>query len=210
VELNKGLGVLENKIFYVQNFLFPETCELLVSTFSKENLKESEKPGVFSGPNDGPNGGSNKNENVLFSVDGIEKINCETNDKGINLGIDIFTGTLTNIEKTVSKIFNKNLILKSYIYSHMKKGGKNELHFDNYSEEYLKDYSAILYLTDSYSGGSLNFPEQNLIIKPKPGTLITFIGTEDIKHEVQEVVDGNRVNIICFLVEKEEVINGTI
>lgn len=202
MRLSKGLELLAKDIFCVKDFLFPETCELLVSTFSKKNLRESEKPGIFGGPG--------KGENDSFNVSGIEKISNQTNDKSVDLGIDIFTGTLTNIEKTVSNIFNKNLILKSYFYSHMKKGGKNELHVDNYNEKYLKDYSAILYLTDSYSGGSLNFPEQDLIIKPKPGTLITFIGTENLKHEVQEVIDGDRVNIICFLVEKEEDINGTI
>ena len=62
----------------------------------------------------------------------------------------------------------------------MKKGGKNDLHVDNYNKKYSNDYSAILYLTDSYSGGEINFPERKLNIKPKPGTLITFIGTKDL------------------------------
>jgi hypothetical protein len=85
----------------------------------------------------------------------------------------------------------------------MKKGGKNPLHVDNYDEKHSKDYSAILYLTNSYSGGNVVFAKQDLIIKPDPGTLVTFIGTEDLKHEVQEVIDGDRVNVICFLHEKE-------
>ena len=200
--LSKGLELLAKDIFCVKNFLFPETCNLLVSTFSKENLKESERPGIFGGPG--------VSENETFSIIGFEKIGIANNDKNINLATDIFTGTLTNIEKTLSNIFNKNLILKSYSYSHMKEGSRNELHFDNYCEKYLEDYSALLYLTDSYSGGSLNFPEQGLLIKPQKGTLIAFIGTENLKHEVQEVMGGDRVNIICFLVEKKEVADGTI
>lgn len=189
------MKILKDKIFYIEDFLFPETCDLLVSAFSRDNLRQSEKFGIFGGPG--------KGEKDSFSVSGIEKITEKNNDKDINIGIDVFTGVLTNIEKTASDIFNKNLVLKSYFYSHMKKGGKNLLHVDNYEEKYSKDYSAILYLTNSYTGGSVVFPNQDLTIKPNPGTLVTFIGSEDVPHEVQEVVDGDRVNIICFLHEKE-------
>lgn len=198
MELNKEVQVLKNKIFCIKDFLFLETCDLLVSTFSGERLIESDKTGIFGSP------GTARGEDVKFDVSGFEKISTKNNNKDINIGIDIFTGLLTNIEKTSSKLFNKNLVLKSYFYSHMKKGGKNSLHVDNYNEKYSKDYSVILYLTNSYSGGNLVFPEQNLTIKPEPGTLIAFIGTEDLKHEVQEVIDGDRVNIICFLNEKGE------
>lgn len=198
MELNKEVQVLKNKIFCIKDFLFLETCDLLVSTFSGERLVESDKTGIFGSP------GTARGEDVKFDVNGFEKISTKNNNKDINIGIDIFTGLLTNIEKTSSKLFNKNLVLKSYFYSHMKKGGKNSLHVDNYNEKYSKDYSVILYLTNSYSGGNLVFPEQNLTIKPEPGTLIAFIGTEDLKHEVQEVIDGDRVNIICFLNEKQE------
>lgn len=198
MELNKEVQVLKNKIFCIKDFLFLETCDLLVSTFSGERLIESDKTGIFGSP------GTARGEDVKFDVSGFEKISTKNNNKDINIGIDIFTGLLTNIEKTSSKLFNKNLVLKSYFYSHMKKGGKNSLHVDNYNEKYSKDYSVILYLTNSYSGGNLVFPEQDLTIKPEPGTLIAFIGTEDLKHEVEEVIDGDRVNIICFLNEKGE------
>jgi hypothetical protein len=195
VESNKKVEFLKDKIFYIKDFLFLETCELLVSTFSRDNLRQSEKVGIFGGPG--------KGEKESFSVSGIEKITASSDEKDINLGIDIFTGVLTNIEKTASNIFNKNLVLKSYFYSHMKKGGKNLLHVDNYEEKYSKDYSAILYLTNSYTGGNVIFPNQELTMKPDPGTLVTFIGSEDVPHEVEEVVDGDRVNIICFLHEKK-------
>lgn len=198
MELNEGIKILKDKIFYIEDFLFPETCELLVSIFSNSNLVESDKPGIFGSP------GTAKGEDQTFDISGFSKTSNKNENKDINLGIDIFTGTLINIEKTLSKIFNKDLVLKSYFYSHMKKGGKNPLHVDNYNEKYSKDYSAVLYLTNSYSGGDLIFPKQDLIIKPNPGTLIAFVGSEDVPHGVEEVVNGNRVNIICFLNEKEK------
>lgn len=196
MELNKEVQVLKNKIFYIKDFLFSETCDLLVSTFSGNHLVESDQPGIFASL------GSGKGEHESFDISGLQKVSSRYPDKDINIGIDIFTGLLTNIEKTASNLFNKNLMLKSYFYSHMKSGGKNSLHVDNYDEKHSKDYSVILYLTNCYSGGNVVFPKQELVIKPDPGTLIAFVGSEDIPHEVEEVIDGDRVNIICFLHER--------
>jgi hypothetical protein len=191
---NEKISTLTDGVFCIENFLFPETCDFLVSIFSDKDLNKSDKDGVF--------GAFGQGEHESFNLNGAEKIFVKT-DVNKKIGIDFFTGILTNIEKTTSEIFNKNLLLKSYFYSHMKKGGKNDLHVDNYNKKYSNDYSAILYLTDSYSGGEINFPERKLNIKPKPGTLITFIGTKDLAHEVKEVIDGDRVNLICFLNNKE-------
>jgi hypothetical protein len=189
------MKVLKDKIFYIENFLFLETCQFLISNFSKD-IRESERLGIYGGPGRG----DQDNASVIC---GLEKIEVESKDLGKNVAIDLFTSVCTNIEKSVSALFNKDLVLKSFFYSHMKEGGKNDLHVDNYSKEYEKDYSAVLYLNDEYSGGILNFPEQDLKLKPKPGTLIAFIGTNELKHEVQEVLSGNRINIICFLKEKD-------
>jgi hypothetical protein len=189
------MKILKDKIFYIEDFLFLDTCNFLISNFSN-NISESDKPGVYGGPGRGENDKAHK-------ICGLEKIENVSNVLEKNIAIDLFTSICTNIEKSLSILFNKDLLLKSYFYSHMKEGGKNPLHVDNYSEEYEGDYSAILYLNDSYSGGKVYFPEKDLTLKPKPGTLVAFIGTEDLKHEVQEVTEGNRVNIICFLNERK-------
>jgi predicted 2-oxoglutarate/Fe(II)-dependent dioxygenase YbiX len=85
----------------------------------------------------------------------------------------------------------------------MTPGAENLLHYDNKREEDKNDYSGLLYLTDDYSGGSLCFPAQDIKLLPKAGTFISFRGTDDIKHKVEKVTCGNRVNIICFFIEKE-------
>lgn len=190
---------IDGKLFIVENFIFPETCEFIIKEFSKrlENLENIGKPGILGGP-----GGSTKSKAHLTSS--LNKIKDRTTDLDYNVGIDFFTSICTNIEKTASLIFKKNLVLKSYFYSHMQKGGLNSLHIDNYSEEYEKDYSALLYLSDSYEGGLINFPQLKVKLKPKPGTFVTFIGTKELEHEVEEVSSGDRVNIILFLREKGE------
>jgi hypothetical protein len=189
------MKVIGDKIFYIENFLFSETCQFLISNFSK-NIRPSDRPGIFGGPGRGEG-------NNASAICGIEKIEEQSVEADKNVAIDLFTSLCPNIEKTLSVLFGKDLVLKSYFYSHMKEGGKNDLHVDNYTKEYENDYSAILYLSDSYSGGLLNFPEKKLELKPEPGTLIAFIGTDDLKHEVQKVISGDRINIICFLKEKE-------
>jgi len=193
--MNKLVKDIGGKLFIVENFIFPETCEFLIDVFSKK-LNDTDKVGIAGGPGRDKNVGASK-------TSALHKIENKSEDSLYNIGIDFFTSICTNIEKTVSLIFKKDLVLKSYFYSHMTDGGKNPLHFDNYSEDYAKDYSAVLYLSDNYDGGLLNFSKISTKLKPNPGTLLTFIGTEDLEHEVQEVISGNRVNIICFLNERE-------
>ena len=61
------MKIIGDGIFFIDNFLFKETCDLLVSTFSKKNLKQSEKPGVFGGPSRGENDKFNKYVNDEFN-----------------------------------------------------------------------------------------------------------------------------------------------
>ena len=86
----------------------------------------------------------------------------------------------------------------------MKSGGLNGLHRDNYLQDQSDDFSAILYLSDNYEGGSINFPKIGIDFKPSAGTLLAFIGNEELEHQVKEVISGDRVNIICFLSERKK------
>jgi hypothetical protein len=196
---------IKDKLFIVYDFIFPETCKFLVDQFSKE-LKDTGQTGIFRGPV-GHENYLSKAENInksASSVSGINKISEKTNIHDYNIAIDIFTSACTNIEKTVSQIFNKPLLLKSYFYSHMKSGGLNGLHRDNYLQDQSDDFSAILYLSDNYEGGSINFPKIGIDFKPSAGTLLAFIGNEELEHQVKEVISGDRVNIICFLSERKK------
>jgi predicted 2-oxoglutarate/Fe(II)-dependent dioxygenase YbiX len=63
----------------------------------------------------------------------------------------------------------------------------------------------LLYLTDDYDGGEIVFYNDNsgskkdsVSYKPTAGTLIYFKGDENHPHSVNEVLDGERSNIILF------------
>lgn len=62
-------------------------------------------------------------------------------------------------------------------------------------------YSVLLYLTDDYTGGEILFYDKDNTSKdyrPTPGTLIYFRGDEDHPHSVNDVISGERANLILF------------
>jgi hypothetical protein len=196
---------LSKNLFVVEDFIFSDTCDFLINEFSK-NLKSIGSSSIFRGPV----GDINKNiDNKTINknadtISGMNKILNKSKNSYENIAIDLFTSICTNIEKTLSQIFKKDLALKSYFYSHMKAGGANPLHVDNYFEDQSNDFSAILYLSDSYQGGEINFPQIGMELKPRPGTLLAFVGNKELEHEVRSVYSGDRVNIIFFLKERKK------
>lgn len=181
------MKIIKDKVFLIEDFISNNTAKFLVDTFSK-NLMETDRVGIYTSI------GSGEGEAQKISAEHKIREYDGEND----IAIDILIGLCASMEKTMSKIHNKDMKLKSIFYSHMKTGGFNPLHHDTYKEDYKDDHSGLLYLTDSYTGGYLNFPEKEIKLRPLPGTFVTFFGTEDMEHEVQEVTGGDRVNLICF------------
>ena len=186
------MEVLHDKIFIIEDFISSDSAELLVEKFSVD-LKPTEKNHILSGITIG--------DTRAGKIFGQYKIS-EYNDHN-KIAVDLLTSLCANMEKTVSNIYKKDLVLKSIFFSCMEPESSNSLHYDNIRSIDENDYSGLLYLTDDYSGGNLYFPAQKTDLHPKAGTFITFIGTEDIEHEVKQVMEGNRINLICFFIEKE-------
>lgn len=186
------MEIIKDKIFIVDNFISKNTADFLISSFSstaKPTVRYGIHTGIGKGGDDAP------------KLSGEYKISDYDNENDI--AIDLLTSLCTSMEKTMSNIYKKNMKLKSICYSHMKTGSKNPLHHDTWTEESKNDYSGLLYLTDTYSGGLLNFPDIDVSLKPLPGTFVSFFGKEDLHHEVQEVTSGDRINLICFFINQE-------
>jgi hypothetical protein len=101
-------------------------------------------------------------------------------------------------EKTVN-IINERFGVNSHFCggSYLVKWGsgkKMDLHVDDLGsgENHL---SAVLYINEDYSGGSIVFPTHNLHIKPKKFDLIIFPGNLNYAHEVTEVISGTRFTV---------------
>lgn len=103
----------------------------------------------------------------------------------------------------------------------MKTGSHNGMHYDQrnpFTEETkkelppeaqpkLSEYSFLIYLNtcdDDYTGGELSFPQHDLVVKPKEGMAVFFIGDPDHMHEVWKVKSGNRYSLLGFASEKDK------
>ena len=78
-------------------------------------------------------------------------------------------------------------------------GSELKAHFDQYSDK-LIEYAAVLYINDDYTAGELFFTKIGLELRPEPGTLMIFPGTEEYEHGVRVVGAGPlRYNLPTFI-----------
>ncbi len=68
-------------------------------------------------------------------------------------------------------------------------------HADQYDGNMRLRFSLVLYLNDDYEGGELWFPNHNIEIKPKPGSLAIFPAYEPFLHASKDILSG--VKYMC-------------
>jgi hypothetical protein len=61
-----------------------------------------------------------------------------------------------------------------------------------------RDLSGVLYLNDGFEGGSLYLTAQDVLVKPKAGTLVSMTGGFHHEHGVVRVESGLRITIPFF------------
>lgn len=99
---------------------------------------------------------------------------------------------------------DENLILTGCdTLQRMYSGVKLHPHTDQDTDPSIT-YASILYLNDDYADGELFFDNINLTLKPRPGTLILFPGTEKFHHGVKPVGEGPvRYVVVGFIKIKD-------
>ena len=116
----------------------------------------------------------------------------------------------------MERFFGEEMSFTNRMYAGMPKGTKNPMHYDNHSiyndkpnnEDEESEWSAIIYLNEcgvDYEGGEIHFPKQNLVISPKAGMIVFFVGSLEYPHEVYEVTSGFRRTLVMFLGKKDNV-----
>jgi hypothetical protein len=69
--------------------------------------------------------------------------------------------------------------------------------------------AAIAYINDNYADGELFFPNLDIQLKPKPGTMLFFPGNEEYEHGVKPVGEGSiRYVLVGFIKEKDHYQNN--
>ena len=85
-----------------------------------------------------------------------------------------------------------NLNLDRITIKAWNKGQSMGPHFDGQDGNKDLAFSLVAYVNDDYEGGEISFPNHNVTIKPKAGSLIMFPSQEPYIHEVKPIVSGTR------------------
>jgi hypothetical protein len=143
----------------------------------------------------------------VLPLDGDEHVIAE------ELSPNIFSEIKDGIVNAVASVHDIDPKIVSQIGYHTQKwepGAYARIHSDNTDEQgnsgafTRSRYAAFLYLNDDFEGGMLQFPGQDLSIKPKVGMLAAFDGGFNNMHEVTLITSGVRYTIGSFWDDREE------
>lgn len=83
----------------------------------------------------------------------------------------------------------------------MQAGVELKSHTDQHTDPSVQ-YATIIYINDDYVDGELFFPNLNIEVKPKAGTLLFFPGNAEYEHGVRHVGEGPvRYVLVGFIKE---------
>jgi hypothetical protein len=129
------------------------------------------------------------------------------------LPADIFSQIKAGIIEGVASVHDlepNTVVQIGYHTQKWEPGAYARLHSDNTDEHgnsgpfARSRYAAFLYLNDSFEGGLLKFPKNDVEIKPQTGLLAVFDGGFDNMHEVTLIESGVRYTIGSFWDDREE------
>jgi hypothetical protein len=90
----------------------------------------------------------------------------------------------------------------------MQAGVELKSHTDQKTDPSIK-YATIVYINDDYVDGELFFPNLDIQLRPKPGTMLFFPGDGKYEHGVKHVGDGPvRYVLVGFIKEKDHYQNN--
>ncbi len=92
-----------------------------------------------------------------------------------------------NLNPLDYKLDTENITVKKW-----QVGSNMGPHADGYDGNTNLAFSLVAYINDDYEGGEINFPDHNITIKPKKGSLIIFPSQVPFVHEVKTVISGDR------------------
>lgn len=193
-----SLTRLKDNILIDENFLTQEECSSIIKALEEQakNEKLSWTPISF--------------------YESYSSILPKDNDPELsqfNLSPTIFSEIKQGIINAVAQI---DAIDPESIYQigyHTQKwepGAYARIHSDNTDEEgnpsafERSRYAGFVYLNDDFEGGVLNFPKNNISIKPKTGMLAVFSGGFENMHEVTMITKGVRYTLGSFWDNRDE------
>lgn len=68
-------------------------------------------------------------------------------------------------------------------------------------------FSAVLYLNDNFDGGGLGFPNQDIFIQPKAGSIIVFPSLQPYVHDPKPASDTKYISPAFWFVENSPILS---
>lgn len=181
---NSILGIKDNRIVEIPNFVTPENAKNMINYF--EAKAEMWGDIAFYGSS---GMGLQPNDPMLADY---------------SLSGNFFDNLREEFKAHVEAVFGREVKANT---SHAQKwdvGGFANPHSDN-SDNHgepnafeINKYVAILYLNGDYDGGELYFPDHDIEFKPTAYSLITFPGGVENIHGVKEITAGTRYTMVSF------------
>lgn len=178
------LGVEDNRIVEIPDFVTKEQALNVISFFDS---KDKEWGDI-----------------AFYNSSGM---GINPSDPGLsahNLDSNFFPLLTKKFEDAVSTVFGRSVKSNTAHAQKWNVGGFANPHSDNSDAEgtpnafEINKYVAILYLNDDYTGGEIFFPEHNITIKPKAGSLMVFPGGVENMHGVKKILSGCRYTMVSF------------
>jgi predicted 2-oxoglutarate/Fe(II)-dependent dioxygenase YbiX len=104
---------------------------------------------------------------------------------------DILKNAIINSSNDYAKYYNIEIgSLMPLSISKYSTGKSMGPHVDDYEDGDNPNISVVLYLNDNYEGGEINFPEQQITIKPEAGSIVIFPSVKPYYHQSLPVLSG--------------------
>ena len=94
---------------------------------------------------------------------------------------------VTGIDKNEINLDLSHITLKKY-YTGQGMGP----HYDGQDGDSFLRFSLVTYINDDYEGGELVFPNQDVKLKPKAGSLVMFPSQKPYIHQALPITSGNK------------------
>lgn len=197
MNLDNRIALTEDIIVY-ENFLSKEESEGLIKALDKqvENSTIQWMPISFY-----------ESYSSVLPKDGDPEL------EEFNLPSDFISKLHRKMVEAVASIKNLDPDTIVEIGFHTQKwepGAYARKHSDNSDEHGNKGaferskYAAFIYLNDDFEGGILKFPDQDINIQPKIGSMAVFDGGHKNMHEVSLITKGVRYTIGSFWDDQTE------
>jgi hypothetical protein len=181
---NSVLGIKDNRIVEVPNFIDPEAAKNMINYFEAK--------------------AANWGDIAFYGSEGMGLLPNDPLLADYGLPGLFFEELKKSFQEHVGEIFDRPVKPNT---SHAQKwnvGGFANPHSDN-SDNHgepnafeINKYVGILYLNEDYDGGQLYFPDHDIEFKPNAYSYYVFPGGVENIHGVKEITSGTRYTMVSF------------